>query len=140
MVYYLDKQLLERIGHRLAIEIFDSKDDPISPFQEHDNSLLESALSNPRATFGSKDLYPSLIEKVAILYYTLNKNHPFKNGNKRISLCSLLVFLHINNHWLDAGITEMVDTTLYVAKSSAQEKDKVLDEIKEWIKQHLIQA
>lgn len=126
--------------HRLAVELFDTTDDPISSFAEHDVSLLESALHNPQATFNNQELYPSLIDKAAILYYTLNKNHPFRNGNKRISLCSLLVFLSINDKWLDAGITEMVNMTLEIAQSSAQDKDKMLINIKSWIEKHLVNA
>lgn len=51
---------------------------------------------------------------------------------------SLLVFLFINDMWLDAGKNEMVDKTLYVAKSDRKDKNKVLEEIKKWIGDHLI--
>ena len=107
---------MEKMSHRLAVEIFDTENDPIAPFENHNDALLESSLHNPRATFNGQELYPTLIDKAAILYYTLNKNHPFENGNKRISLCSLLVFLSINDKWLDSGITEMVNMTLRIAQ------------------------
>src|SRR5688572_18346037 len=123
MTHYLNMQLMETMCHRLAVQVFDTTNDPISSFEEHAHALLESALNNPKATFGNKELYPTLVDKAAILYYSLNKNHAFRNGNKRISLCSLLVFLAINDKWLDAGITEMVDMTLKIAKSQGQEKD-----------------
>lgn len=131
---------MERACHKLAVTIFDTEDNPITPFKEHEVALLESALHNPKAQFGGRDLYPSLTDKAAILYYTLNKNHPFRNGNKRISLCSLLIFLFINKYWLDAGITEIVDMTLKISKSPASDKDKILAEVKEWINKHLIAA
>jgi len=47
-----------------------------------------------------KLLYHGLIGKAAILFYLLIKNHPFKNGNKRIAITTVLVFLSINKKWL----------------------------------------
>jgi len=43
----------------------------------------------------------------AILFYLLNKNHPFANGNKRIALTALLVFLFLNGKWVVAGQDEL---------------------------------
>lgn len=109
---YLDSELMEKMCHRLAVALFDTTGDPIAPFRDHDRSLLESALNLPRQTFDGRDLYPTLVDKAAVLYYSLNKNHAFKNGNKRISTSSLLVFLYINGHWIDAGKEEMVKKAL----------------------------
>ena len=41
------------------------------------------ALAQPRMTFGGDDLYPMLGEKAAALRYSLSKNHPCVDGNKR---------------------------------------------------------
>ena len=49
-----------------------------------DENMLESALAAPQQTFGSKDLYPTPIEKIARLAFGLVMNHPFLDGNKRI--------------------------------------------------------
>jgi death-on-curing protein len=136
-IKYLDIGLTERICHRLEVAVFDTKDDPIASFRDH-TELLDSALGNPRQTFGGKDLYPSLADKAAILYYSLNKNHPFKNGNKRISAASLVVFLFINDYWLNAGKDELFNMTLAVAKSNALEKESVLSDITRWINARMI--
>ncbi|MEP0980368.1 Fic family protein [Leptolyngbya sp. AS-A5] len=45
-----------------------------------DVSLLESAIAQPRMTFGGEDLYPSLLEKVAALGFSVIMNHPFVDG------------------------------------------------------------
>ncbi len=47
---------------------------------------LESALAQPRATFGGKELYPTIIEKAAALGFSLVMNHAFVDGNKRIGI------------------------------------------------------
>ncbi|MFA5715513.1 MAG: type II toxin-antitoxin system death-on-curing family toxin [Candidatus Paceibacterota bacterium] len=135
-VKYLDIELMKNMCHRLALKVFDTKDDPIACFEDHTN-LLESAINQPRQTFGGVELYSTLIDKAAILFYGINKNHPFKNGNKRISAASLIVFLYINDMQISANKQEIVDMTLYVAKSPTNEMEKVLDDIKLWIKQHI---
>lgn len=100
---YLDADLMEKMCHRLAVAVFDTKDDPIALFQEHSEEKLDAALNLPRQTFDGKDLYPTIVNKAAILFYAINKAHAFQNGNKRISTASLMVFLYINEMWLDAG-------------------------------------
>lgn len=137
---YLDIDLMQKMCHRLAVAVFDTKEDPIAPFKEHERPLLDSALNLPKQTFGGVELYPDLITKAAVLYYTLNKNHPFRNGNKRIATSSLLVFLFINNKWLDAGKSEMVEKALAVAKSMPEEREHVLNDLKQWVGAHLVDA
>lgn len=55
-------------------------------------SLLESALDAPKATFSGEELYPSISEKAAIYLYHISKNHPFNNGNKRAAFVASLTF------------------------------------------------
>jgi len=45
---------------------------------------LESALAQPRMTFGGEELYPTIVGKASALGFSLIKNHPFIDGNKRI--------------------------------------------------------
>lgn len=135
-IKYLDMELMEKMCHRLALNLFDTKDDPIACFEEH-TDLLESAINQPRQTFGGKELYPTLVEKATILFYGINKNHPFRNGNKRISAASLIVFLYVNDMRLDASKLEIVKKTLDIAKSPTNEMNKVLSNTKEWIKKYI---
>ena len=83
----------------------------------------------PRTAFQGKDMYPTLAAKAAVLWYTLNKNHPFGNGNKRISAASLLVFIYINDYWLDTEKTELVNQSLRIAKSTAPEREGLLADL-----------
>jgi len=61
-----------------------------------DPNGLESALAQPRMTFGGEDLYPSLVEKAAALGFSLVMNHPFIDGNKRIGHAAMETFLVLN--------------------------------------------
>jgi len=61
-----------------------------------DKGLLESAVHTPFQSFGGTDAYPSLQQKAARLCYGLIRNHAFLDGNKRIGVHAMLVFLSLN--------------------------------------------
>jgi death-on-curing protein len=81
-----------------------------------DLGSLESALHQPRATFGGVDLYPTIASKAATLGYSLIMNHTFVDGNKRIGLVGVEFFLELNGFFLDVDENDTVDTILTVAK------------------------
>lgn len=83
-----------------------------------DTSLLESALNAPFQTFGDEELYPSIIEKASRLCYGLIKNHPFIDGNKRIGVYAMLVYLGLNNFNLDFSDEEIINIALKTADST----------------------
>ncbi|BAY91540.1 MULTISPECIES: type II toxin-antitoxin system death-on-curing family toxin [unclassified Tolypothrix] len=41
---------------------------------------LESALAQPKMTFGGEELYSTIVEKASALSFSLIKNHPFIDG------------------------------------------------------------
>lgn len=113
-------------------------DEPIPDYSTRENTLLESALGFPRQSFGGKFLYPTLAKQASILFYSLIKNHPFKNGNKRIAVMPLLVFLSLNSRWLSIDPYDLYEFAQEVAKTESKEKDKMLKAIEETIKKSLI--
>jgi death-on-curing protein len=58
--------------------------------------LADSALASPRAGFGDHDVYPTLIEKAAVLIEHLARNHPLPDGNKRCAFLMTADFLVAN--------------------------------------------
>ena len=139
---YIDIEIMKKMCHPIAMALFDTADDPIARFGDHELSLLDSALGNPKQTFGGKELYPNLVKKAAILYYGLIKNHPFKNGNKRIATASLLVFLFINDHWLIGPRNKiedyLVNTAIKVAISESRDKNLILVGLEKWLDEHVV--
>ncbi len=129
-------QEVEFLAFRLAREHL-SFDEPIPDFSTRFPNVLESCLVTPFMKFGGKSLYPSLTAKGSILFYLLIKNHPFQNGNKRIALTALLVFLHRNGKWLAVDAQELYNFTVWVAQSPAVLKDEVVMGIEKFIKSHL---
>ena len=84
-----------------------------------DDSLLDSALNAPFQSFDGVDAFPSIVPKAARLGYGLIKNHAFVDGNKRIGVHVMLVFLALNKIELEYTQTELSDTILKVAADDA---------------------
>ena len=80
-----------------------------------DDSLLESALNAPFQSFDGIDVFPSIQQKAARLAFGLIKNHAFIDGNKRIGVHTMLVFLALNKIELDYTQDELSDTVLKIA-------------------------
>jgi death-on-curing protein len=80
-----------------------------------DLGLLESAIAQPRMTFGDKDLYPTIEEKAAALGYSILMNYPFVDGNKRIGHAAMEVFLVMNGKEIKAVIDEQEKIILHLA-------------------------
>ena len=57
-------------------------------------------------SFGGTELYPTLVEKAAALGFSLIKNHPFVDGNKRVGHAAMETFLVLNGHEIDAPVPE----------------------------------
>jgi len=80
-----------------------------------DVGALESAVAQPRMTFGGQHLYPDLIAQAAALGFSLICNHPFVDGNKRIGHAAMETFLLLNGHEIAAGVDEQEMVILKVA-------------------------
>ena len=94
---------------------------------------LESALAQPQMTFGGEELYPTLVDKAAVLSYALIKNHPFLDGNKRTGHAAMEVFLVLNDHEIRATVDEQEHVMLQVA---ASEIDR--EEFTTWLRTHVV--
>jgi prophage maintenance system killer protein len=127
---------VEQIAFALAQELL-AFDEPIPDYSTRFPGILESCLAVPFQWFGGKSLYRGLVSKSSILFYLMVKNHPFQNGNKRIAISTLLVFLILNKKWLRVHIQDFYDFANRVASSPPEDRDLIVLEIKGFIKQHL---
>ena len=133
----LNLKEVEHITLQLAKEML-SYDEPIPDFSSRFPNILESCIATPFMSFNKKLLYPGLILKAYMLFYLMIKNHPFQNGNKRIAIATLLVFLYKNNKWIKSEINEFYDFTIWIAKSPAKLKNDVLKAIENFIRRHTV--
>lgn len=127
---------VEQVAFQLARKTMTAKE-PIPEFHTRFPNVLESCIATPFQRFSKKDLYPGLIAKAAILFYLLIKNHPFQNGNKRIAVTTLMVFLHRNKKWLEADTKEFYNFAVWVAQSPASLKTEVVAAIQKFIKNNI---
>jgi death-on-curing protein len=87
-----------------------------------DEGLLESALDRAQNRY----LYEpesSIAELGAALSWGLIKNHVFIDGNKRVGLASLIVFLEVNGYELSASVLDTQEMTLKAAASECSEAE-----------------
>ena len=73
-----------------------------------------------------------------MLYYLCIKNHPFEDGNKRMGIFSLLLYLYKNGYWLDTTNDELFDITVYTASSKVEDMQEVVEKIKVFVEEHLV--
>ena len=88
-----------------------------------DASLLNSALESAFATFGGAELYPTREEKAARIGFSLISNHAFVDGNKRIGMYVLLIFLEINGITIRPTNEEVARVGLALAAGEMKYQD-----------------
>ncbi|MGI5849912.1 MAG: type II toxin-antitoxin system death-on-curing family toxin, partial [Christensenellales bacterium] len=96
-----------------------------------DKGALESAIYHVFASFDGKDLYPSMEEKAARKAFAIIQSHPFVDGNKRVGLLVMLVFLELNGVELWFTQDELIDLGFSIAAGNKNDKS-ILD----WINDH----
>jgi len=128
---------VEHVAFRLARERL-GFDEHIPDFSTRFPKVLESCLSAPFLTFDRKDLYPTFLAKISILFYLMIKNHPFQNGNKRIALTTLFYVLYKKKKWIKTDIQELYNFAVWVAESPPDAKEEMVKYIKKFINKHLV--
>ncbi len=85
-----------------------------------DEGLLSSALARPRnrRVYGASS---TLFELAAGYGVGIIRNHPFIDGNKRLALMVMYVFLEINGYCLAAPEVEAADIILRLAAGELEE-------------------
>lgn len=96
-----------------------------------DENALESALARPRQkwAFGKER---DLAALAAAYGFGMAKNHPYRDGNKRIALLTIAAFLGVNGYDLDATDADVVTTMVATAAGRVSEA-----ELARWIQDHI---
>lgn len=93
-----------------------------------DEGLLESAINSPFQSFGGVELFPNIESKAAHLAFNIINNHPFLDGNKRIGILIMMVFLEVNGINLKCSDEDIIDLGLGTAEGRYSSEN-----IEEWI-------
>lgn len=95
-----------------------------------DLGLLESALARPRATAFGAEVYPTIEEKAAALVHSLVRNRALLDGNERLGLMGLVVFLGVNGHRLTWSNDEAYDFIIEIAEGRLDEVPAIAERIR----------
>jgi death-on-curing protein len=95
-----------------------------------DENVLESALARPlqRWHYSDRTDMPMLAAAYA---FALVKNHPYRDGNKRIGFLAMVTLLGVNGHDFSATEPEVVAQIVALADGTVSE-----EALADWIRQH----
>ena len=85
-----------------------------------DAGLLASALARPKQQFAHADK-PDLITMAAAYTAAIVKNHPFIDGNKRVSFVVGVLFLEINGYNFKASEEQSAQAVINLAAGELDE-------------------
>ncbi|MCX6702934.1 MAG: type II toxin-antitoxin system death-on-curing family toxin [Candidatus Wolfebacteria bacterium] len=128
---------VEYVAYALARESM-AWDETIPDFGSRFPNILESCLAVPFQSFGKKLFYKGLVEKVAVLFYLMIKNHPFQNGNKRIAMTTLMYFLYKNKKGIRVDARELYNFARWVAESNPKLKEETVKAVEKFIKTYIV--
>jgi death on curing protein len=103
-------------------------------FGIRDQSLLESALMAPQHLYYYSAPKPTLEQLAACYAYSLTRNHPFFDGNKRISLVVCELFLFKNGLLLQEQQLVTADTFEQLARRAITQ-----EQLTDWIAARVVQ-
>ena len=95
-----------------------------------DVGLLEAAAVRPQTTVVAADAYPDLITKAAALLHSLARNHALLDGNKRLALAGIIVFLGVNGVRLAATNDDAYDLVTSVSTGDLDDVTSIADRLR----------
>jgi death-on-curing protein len=99
-----------------------------------DENALESALARPRQKWAyQRDADLQLL--AAAYGFGLCRNHPFRDGNKRVAFLVLVVFLELNGLRVTAEDPDVVATIVALADGNVSK-----EELASWLRDHTIRS
>ena len=108
--------------HRLLIEEFGGT------HGLRDEGRLEAVLFRPQTGY-----YATLAEEAAALMESLANNHPFVDGNKRISFALADTFLRLNGFFIDVDASEAYK---FITRAMSRGEFR-FEVIHDWLSSHL---
>jgi death-on-curing protein len=93
-----------------------------------DDNALESALARAQQKLAD-DSAADIPELAAAYAFGLARNHPYRDGNKRIGFLAMVTFLGINGYDFDASEEDVVTTILSLAAGDLTE-----ERLAEWVR------
>lgn len=112
--------------------------EPIEKYEHINIEKLHQVLSMPSMSMFGQELYATVFEKAGYIFYEINKGHIFPNGNKRLSIAFMLLFLVLNGYEISVSSEVLTQKALEVAKSDPQDFELIKQDLVDWIEQYSI--
>lgn len=113
---YLDIEIVLEI-HKLQLE----EHGGLTGIRDHGG--LESAISQPSATFEGNDLHSTIFDKAAAYAFYISEAQAFVDGNKRVALATALTFLAINGYEFTEDQPIFYEAMIAVAEKKMTKED-----------------
>ena len=97
-----------------------------------DLGLLDAAVHRPRASVLGQDAYPDLFTKAAALMYSLARNHPLVDGNKRLAWLATYVFCAKNGVELDPPDEDAYSLVMSLASGELDDLAAIAQALRRW--------
>lgn len=100
-----------------------------------DPGKLEASFARAEHLLAYADPPPDIVEMACAICASINRNHAFNDGNKRIAFITLVLTLELNGYVLDARESEAI--TMMLAQAAGD-----LSEVKftEWVRANIVLA
>ena len=104
---------------------------------------LMSAVQRPQVTMLGRDAYPAFSDKAAVFVWALLDQRPFRGGNRRVALASLIAFCELNNKTVDARVfDEKTAETLFKRAGGYRElgipAENIFQELKQTLSRSIV--
>jgi death on curing protein len=97
-----------------------------------DEAALESALARPKQKW-AYEAEADLALLAAAYGFGLARNHPYRDGNKRVAFLAMATFLGLNGFEIEAPEAEVVAVMVGVAAGHLTER-----QLADWLRVHLV--
>lgn len=104
---------------------------------------LVNAVQRPQITTLGREAYPAFSDKAAAFVFALLQARPFRGGNRRVALASLIAFCALNNRNVDSRVfDEKTAETLFRRAAGYRElgiaPENVFRELKETLTRSIV--
>lgn len=96
-----------------------------------DAGALDSALAQPKETFGGRYSHNTLFDKAAVYGLHLSQNHPFVDCNNRVAFVMMDIFLQKNGWEIVSPEEEAYKMMMNIASGKLKKL-----QLSTWLKEH----
>ena len=114
-------------------------DEPMPRPNERNIQKLEACIERPFTVVAGRYQFWTLAHRAAVLFYTIIKNHPLENGNKRSAVILTMLLLYVNGKTLKASPDQVYKVACMVAESPASQSELQINLLKSAFKEFIVE-